>query len=203
MKKKQSIKNNVMDLQGHSEDEYRRKLKSIITKKDYTSPNFWKKSLKERLFKSVALIVRMELNNGNYRTFLQVIERDQSFKYNKRRYVFDSEKRYFDLDLQMYCINYHEALSVPIRQHIPVTKIKDTMKDMESEIYNALDPLTLENLMESKIAEGMMKGQAIDDYLRKYGTLILFILVAVVTHLLLFMWKSGMFDQIGGTLGLG
>lgn len=187
----------------HTDIEYRKKIESLILNKDYTSPIFWKKALKDRFFRSVSIVVNMELNSGVHKTFLQILDRDGSFKFQKKRYLYDTECRYWNQDLQMYCIDYHEEFTIPIKRIIHVDNIKKNIRDSYPEISQAVNPMTIDNFTKSKIAEGIMKGQEISEYLRKYGLLITFILIIVLSHFLIWAYRTGMFSQITGAVGLG
>ena len=188
--------------ESHGSIEYRRKLQSLITKKDYMNPTFWKKMLKERFFSNVAIIVNMELSTGNHHSFLQVIDSDRSFKFNKKTYIYDPEFRYYNNDLKFYCIDYHENIALPIKRNIPSHSIEKQFHIDNIEVEYSLNPLVLHNFINSKIAEGIMKGQEISEYLRKYGILIMIILVTVIAHFLLWGYRTGMFDKIMNSVGL-
>ena len=188
--------------ESHGASEYRKKLQSLITKKDYTSIKFWKKALKERFFSNVAIIVNMELSTGNHHSFLQVINNDRTFKFNKKTYTYDPEFRYYNIDLGFYCIDYRENIALPIQRCIPSHLIEQEFHNIKAEVEYSLNPLVLHNFINSKIAEGIMKGQEISEYLRKYGILITIILVTVLVHFILWGYRTGMFDKIMSSVGL-
>jgi F0F1-type ATP synthase assembly protein I len=68
--------------------------------------------------------------------------------------------------------------------------------DRVSEVEYASNPATLEQFIVSKIAEGIMKGAALDEWMRQIRIMLIITMIGVIIHLLIFMQKSGMLSQI-------
>lgn len=161
-----------------------------------------KDKIKDRLFPAKTVLISMELNNGFHKLFL-VRENEGGFTYNKNKYIFDDDKKYYNLDSRIYCYDFHESCALPFLRKFPLNKVKSVIESSGiSEIEYAINPSTLDRFMTSKIAEGIMKGQAIDEALRKYFVFLIIILVVAVIHFLLWAQKAGVFQQIGGSVGL-
>jgi len=142
------------------------------------------------------LMINMELTSGQIRTFL-VTEKKDGFKYKQGKYLFDPELKYYNIDFGYWAYDFHEKISLPIKKHFPVNTIKTTLETSTiTEVEYAINPQTLERFETSKIAEGIMKGQQLDDFMKK--VLVLLIIIAVITliHALMFFQKSGVFAQI-------
>jgi len=150
----------------------------------------------EKYFPAKCILINMELVNGFHRTFL-VVEKDGGFKFRGKKYVFDDDSKYYNMDAKMYVFDYHEGIVLPIKRKIPVSAIKKTIESTdEIDIEYAINPSTLQRFMTAKIAEGVMKGTMLDDFLRKLQMFIIVIMVAVVVHLALFLYASGILENI-------
>jgi len=111
--------------------------------------------------------------------------------------LFDNEAKYYIIDSKLWCYDYHENFTLPIKRKIPLTHIKKSLEHSNiSEVEYATNPSTLERFTISKIAEGIMKGQAIDEFMKQIRLLLIIAMVTAVIHLALFMFKSGMLQSI-------
>ena len=160
------------------------------------SVNYWKEHFKEKYFASKIVLINMELVNGFHRSFI-VIEKEGGFTFRDKKYVFDDDSKYYNMDAKLYCFDFHENLVLPIKRKIPVTAIKKTIESTDGiDIEYAINPSTLQRFMTAKIAEGVMKGTMLDEFLRKLQMFIIVIMIAVLAHLALFVYGSGMLNNI-------
>ena len=156
----------------------------------------WKIWFKEKYFPAKIVMINMELINGFHRSFI-VIEKDNGFVFRDKKYVFDDDSKYYNMDAKLYVFDFHENIVLPIKRKIPVTAIKKTIESTEDiDIEYAINPSTLQRFMTAKIAEGVMKGTMLDEFLRKLQMFILVIMIAVLVHLALFIYGSGMLENI-------
>lgn len=140
--------------------------------------------------------VNMELSNGNFRSFL-VKEKEKGFLFKGGKYIFDNEMKYYSVDDEMYCFDFHEEIATPIRRKIPVSDIKKSLNASKlSEVEFAINPQTLEQFVTAKIAEGIMKGQELDAWMSQMRIVVFAILIISIIHLLIFAKKSGMLDSV-------
>jgi len=138
----------------------------------------------------------MELTNGMHRTFL-VVEKERSFKYKKGVYLLDDDSKYFNIDAKLWQYDFHENYCLPIKRIIPITDIKKVLESANiTEVEYASNPMTLERFIVARVAEGIMKGQQLDEFMRQLRLMAVIIMVTVIVHLLLFAWKSGMLQAI-------
>ena len=157
---------------------------------------YWKEFFKEKYFASKIVLINMELINGFHRSFV-VIEKDSGFVFRSKKYVFDDDSKYYNMDAKLYTFDFHENIALPIKRKIPVTSIKKTIESTDDiDIEYAINPSTLQRFMTAKIAEGVMKGTMLDEFLRKLQMFIIVIMVAVLVHLSLFIYGSGMLNDI-------
>ena len=157
---------------------------------------YWKEHFKEKYFSAKIVLINMELVNGFHRSFI-VIENDGGFKFRDKKYVFDDDSKYYNMDAKLYTFDFHESIALPIKRKIPVSAIKKTIESTDDiDIEYAINPSTLQRFMTAKIAEGVMKGTMLDEFLRKLQMFIIVIMVAVLVHLSLFIYGSGMLNNI-------
>jgi hypothetical protein len=155
----------------------------------------WKR-IKLRFFPHKSILVNMELINGFHNSFV-VFEKDGGFTYKGRNYIFDDDLKYYHLGAQLWALDYHENFSIPLKRKIPLTKIQKTLESTDiTEVEYMTNPATLERFTISKIAEGVMKGQKIDEFFRQLRLLLIITMVASIIHLLLFAQKSGILSQV-------
>lgn len=169
---------------------------AVRTKKSKFSIKYWKAHFLERLHPETTALINMELLNGFHRLFI-VKEEEEGFRYRNKKYLFDNEAKYYIIDSKLWCYDYHENFVLPVKRKIPLTAIKKSLEHSNiSEVEYATNPSTLERFTISKIAEGIMKGQAIDEFMKQIRLILIIAMVTSVIHLALFMFKSGMLQSI-------
>lgn len=142
------------------------------------------------------MIANIEMNNGFHKTIL-IVAKGDGFKYNGKKYLFDNDMKYYNFSLGYWCYDYHEDITLPIIRKTPVNEIKNVIENSNiSEVEYALNPSTIERFETSKIAEGIMKGQKLDEFMTKVIVLLFIVVVSTVFHLILYMYKSGVFNSI-------
>lgn len=161
--------------------------------------------IKEKYRPDKTVIVNIELTNGMFKSFI-VVESDRGFKYKGGYYLFDEELKYYILDAKMFAYDYHEEYVLPVKRKIPMADIKKALNSKELKgtkldtIEYASNPLTLERFIQSKVIEGIMRGQQLDEILRQIRLILIIVGTIAIIHFLLYAQKSGVFDQIRGSL---
>jgi hypothetical protein len=159
----------------------------------------WWRRRKALKNKSTTMLIRMELNNGRHREFTVQEDADMSasFRFNKKRYVLDLESKYYVVDSNLWAYDFHESFTLPIKRKIPVDDIKKHMEALGSyEIENAVNPSTLERLITSEIAQGIMRGAQLGSLFRLLIILVIITLIASIVSVLLGIYSSGVIDQL-------
>lgn len=193
MKKKKQIK--VKETEIILKDTVTKKF-SILKGKSKLSWDFWKTWYVDKYMAGKAVIINMELINGLHRTFI-VTEKDAGFVFRSKKYIFDDDSKYYNIDIKLYVFDYHENMALPIKRIIPMSDIKKTIESSGvTDIEYAINPSTLQRFMTAKIAEGVMKGTQLDEFLRKLNMFVIIILVIALVHLALFLQASGLLKQI-------
>lgn len=192
----------------------------LRTNKSKMSLRYWRDILREKMRPEKTILVNMELLNGFHRLFL-VTENDEGFKYRGNKYLFDNEAKYYLIDSKLWCYDYHEKFTLPvkrniiidpkkrktleikeeyglpIRRRIPLTTIKTSLEQSGmTEVEYATNPSTLERFTISKIAEGIMKGQALDEVFKFLKMMLILAVVGIYIHLVLYLFKSGALQAV-------
>lgn len=171
---------------------------SLVEKphKAYNPIKTLKEKLLKRFSKETTILINMELVNGMHKQFL-VQEKAGQFKFNKGIYLIDNDSKYYNVNAEMFALDYHERFTLPIKRVIPISSIKKVLSSANvGEVEYSSNPHVLEQFVTSKIAEGIMKGQAIDEMLKKIWVFTMIIGALVLGHLVLFMFKSGIFESV-------
>tara|TARA_Y100000310_G_scaffold345798_1_gene470097 strand:- start:6330 stop:7136 length:807 start_codon:yes stop_codon:yes gene_type:complete len=178
---------------------------NITKSKSILSFSRWKGWFFDKYFTGSIILINMELKNGFHRLFT-VREKEEGFVFKDQKYIFDDEMKYYNIDAGsgMYAYDYHEALALPLRRKVPITDIKKTIESSSvTDIEYAINPSTLQRFMTAKIAEGVMKGTQLDEFMRKLQMFLIVTMIVVIIHFLLFVYGSGMLQdfKIPGVLG--
>ncbi len=186
------VKNKEKEFQDEKE------LKSFILKKAHskTSIKFWREWFLEKYYPTDIILIQMETSTG-FRRLFTIKKSDDGFKYKGGNYLFVDSQKIYNADAKLYQLDYHQDCSLPISTKIPVDKIKQTLESLkELDVSHSVNPSVLHRFIKSKIAEGILKGTQLDEFMRKLNTFIIVIMVAVLVHLVLFLYASGILKNI-------
>lgn len=169
---------------------------SPIKKKSKFGWTYWREFYLDKYHADSISLINMELMNGFHRFFV-VKEKEEGFIFRGKKYLFDDEHKYYNIDAKLYMFDYHEAIALPIKRKIPVTAIKKTLESTEEiDIEYAINPSTLQRFMTAKIAEGVMKGTQLDEFFKKLQMILIVTMIAVLVHLVLFVYASGILKNV-------
>lgn len=152
--------------------------------------------LLDKKFPEKTLLINMELRNGMHRTFMICTQKNH-FKFMGGTYLIDTNLKYYLIDSKIWCLDYHQDMTLPIKRQIPTSEIQKAIEASGiCEVESATNPSILEQFIKSKVAEGVMKGQAIDEFLKAIRLMLIITCVAVLIHLALFVFKTGMLQGV-------
>lgn len=205
-KRWQTYRQDVVKLRAEQEKKKAEQMELLRRKEqstfDFTSPRDifsirqWLDYYKYKSKMSKAMLIHMELTNGDHSHFIAYPEKEQ-FEHEGKLYIIDSSAKYYDHTAKMYCMDYHEDLTLPIIRRIPLERIRESLRSTGiTDIENAANPSSLKQFIESEIIQKVMKGQEFEDMMKTIKTMIIIIMVAVIIHLLLFIFKSGILQSI-------
>jgi hypothetical protein len=144
------------------------------------------------------LLINMELQNGDHVTFLAFPTKG-SFKYKDGEYIIDESFKYYNITAKCYALDYHENYTLPIKRTFPSIEIKKQVANSSiKDIHLATNPVLIRAFIESNIAEGVMKGQMVDLFLRAIKMWIIVGVIVTCTHFLVYLYASGIIDKIRG-----
>jgi len=167
---------------------------AILKKKSFLSPQFWKQKQAKMNYKN-ALIINMELRNGNHRIF-HVKTNDKGFDYDGGHYLLDEQCKYYNIDLKDYMLDYHQDFALPIKRRMPINAVNKQFKNLENEIELTTNPSILKIFVTSQIAEAIMKGAEIDEFFKKIYLFLIVNTVMVAIILFIVVKGSGMLDKV-------
>jgi hypothetical protein len=112
---------------------------------------------------TIAVNIEMELNNGYHRSFLVTDDNQDGFLFLGRKYIFDKDAIYYNIDKKIFCYDYHEDFPLPIKRKIPIDKIKGAIYEGKAgtnltQIEYATNPRTLHKWLTSNLIEAMLSG---------------------------------------------
>ncbi len=166
-----------------------------LKRKSKFSFAFWREWYLDKYNSDKICLINMELNNGFHRTFL-IKEKEEGFTFKGKKYLFDDESKYYNIDAKLYAFDYHEGLVLPVKRKIPLTTIRKTIEAQGLDVEYAINPSTLQRFMTAKIAEGVMKGTQMDEFFRKMQMFLIVTMIGVLVHLALFLYGSGILQNI-------
>lgn len=166
-------------------------------------PKLTKGRIKNLFFFSPQYLINMQMRNGMHRQFF-VATRSNEFRFLGGAYVIDTEHRYYNVDAKSYAFDYHQDFTLPIMRNIKPNELKESLTKGEEgedgeegyEVENAVNPYTLKEFLESKIAEGVMRGQNIDEYLRKMFMMVMISMFGIFLLVVISVTQSGVLDGL-------
>jgi hypothetical protein len=142
------------------------------------------------------IIINMELINGEYQTFF--VKADyKGFKFRGKRYIIDTTFKYYSQTFKNYMIDFHEEFCLPIKREIYINDLRGQLIEQDVEVANMLNPHILEQFTKSSLAEGILRGNSLNEMLQKAIMWIMISAISSIAMILLYMYKSGMFKSVG------
>jgi hypothetical protein len=152
--------------------------------------------IKDKFRPECTFLIRMELRTGDHTEF-KINVKEPFYKHLGGTYLIDESLKYYVLSSKCYALDYHQDCCLPIKRAINVKQINEAMKLSSSiECGSSTNPSTLDQFVESKIAEGVMKAQAVDEFLKTLKIMVIIVLIVSLIHFLLFIKASGILKNI-------
>jgi hypothetical protein len=157
-----------------------------------------------------AILINMELNIGDHISFI-AYEQDGGFVYKKKRYLFDYQTMYYNMSHKLWCYDYHENFCLPIKRQVPTRELRgeiaenagDDMTEGYAQVEYLTNPKTLYEYSIAKLAEGILRGAALEQWLKRiFFISIIAALAGVIAIIVLFVKFRGIEKILsGGNLG--
>ena len=142
------------------------------------------------------LLINMELRGGDHIYFFVDIRNKDSFIYQNSIYYVDEALKYWVSSAKTYCLDYHQDLIFPVRRRINPKIIKEATKSYvkainEEDIIHAYNPMTFKTFKDKEVMEGLMRGQALNDFLKKLGAGLIAVVAVSILHFIIYLAQSG------------
>ena len=180
-----------------TEDKPKEEVKSIVKehsklkKKGFTDVKGLIKEKKDAFYPERTMLVNMELRNG-FHTTLIIFLKKPYFTFANGNYIIDDDFKYYDVSSKLWCLDYHQDISFPIKRHIDVNKINKLMRNKGvSDVDNAINPMTLKQLIESDVVQKVMKGAELDEVFKFLKLMIILTFIGVCIIIVILIKSTG------------
>ena len=127
--------------------------------------------------KETTLLINMELDNGKHISFIRKIE-DNRFGIFGGNYIVDIKMCYYSLSAGMYCLDYHQSFSLPIKRSWDVDGIKTAIESSGIiDCPSATNPSNITRFLNSNIIEQIFQGASLGKML------MIIIIIGIITIL--------------------
>jgi len=168
-----------------------------LKKFDKLSLEYYKNLWNNMFNSSRCFIINMLLLNGMRRTYLVKITNEGTFKINNKEYVIDESLKYYDVAIGLYCLDYHESVSLPYKNKIKINDIMDGMEKAKiSDVETAINPSTLRRFITSQVIEKVLKGAEMDDVFKFIKIFLILIFIGVAGCLIILIQTSGILKNL-------
>lgn len=168
--------------------------------------------IKRNAKKDSVLIVIMHHRNGTRSTRVFFLEDTGVFIYKKFAYIVDDTAKKFDVTYHEYVIEYFEGISLPIKLILDYEKLEQQAIETEAhfnnddefvgsvglDVVSALNPHSLYTWIKSSVIQKVLKGELIDEMLKKVMFFLIITFAGVAIILVLNLYTSGLLSQIPG-----
>lgn len=163
---------------------------------NYLKRASWWQKIFYRFKKAKTILVNMELQNGYHTSFIAFVK-ENGFKFRGKKYVIDPSLYYEHLPTGLFGLDYHEDFALPIKRKFDVNAIQNALKESKiTDIELATNPSVLEQFINSKIQDMILRGGQLDAFMRQIRLFVVITGLVCIAHLFLFMYKTGMFQNV-------
>lgn len=169
--------------------------KDILT--ETTALSKWE-SFKYRFTKSTTFFIVMRLRNGS-RTQFTINTTNPYFDYDGGTYIIDEECKFLMSSSNMYALEYHQDISLPIRIHVDVKNIVSASKNVPAavEVEKFMNPFSLRQYVVSKFIQDAVKGAGkLTEEINMIKLIIIVNLILSVLIMIVMLKSTKMLDNI-------
>jgi len=138
------------------------------------------------------LLITMDLDTGRTSRFY-IVNKGKVWHYSNEAYVVDEHALYYDATYNVWCLDYHEHISIPIKRPTKKDLIKRLPKDITSPPQ--IDAESLNQLSLSTVIEKVVQGSS-DDAIKKLQMFMWIIIILVVLMFVMMLKLSGGFGGL-------
>ena len=145
-------------------------------------------------------LIRMRLRNQDMIDFY-IFPKTGIFKFKSGAYLIDHSLSRFNNSAGCYELSYNEDFVLPIDMKYDVKELIEAISfGGISDMKAACNPQVLEQSQRSKVVQNMMSGAGLPEMLKRLLILVIAVLIVLVLYVALWMYKSGMFEQVGNII---
>ena len=124
------------------------------------------------------LQINMFLDNGEHVTF-EVVIQNQSFDFKGQSYIVDLSLVYYSLTSKMYCLDYQQSSTIPYRNRLDISKLKQALDDGAVQSKTALNPRLLKRWTDTSLVDKVFSGAELTKKIDMI-TIMIYIVIGVV-----------------------
>jgi len=147
---------------------------------------FKQKRNKQRIF-----LILMQTRNGKYDLFT-ITSRNQTFKYENGFYYIDPDMIRENLFTKMNMLFYHQDCAIPFKINFNIGELREELKETNSDVEKAINPLTLKSFINAQVIEKVLKGAELSKEISMIKMIVIINTIAIVGLGLLIAKMGGM-----------
>ena len=180
------------------------KKKAIFSsfKRSWLDFRYWKSKWTKFNSPSSQIFIMMEQRSGKWDMFFEK-DTSESFTYKGGEYVIDNDSMFYVAPLGMFALKYHQDLSIPVSQKIPVKTIEKAINASGTlDIENATNPSVVKTFIISDVIKDVIQSSGIHTYLKAMKLLVIITVIITTLHFLTYLMKSGIMKELAGVFGV-
>lgn len=113
-----------------------------------------------------------------------------------------SNFKYYNNAFKLWCLDYHESISLPIQRRIPIKDIKNALAATGGHnVVSATNPSTLRQFLMSDVIQSAIQAADISSFFKQVRLIVIITGLLVLIHLLLFLHNNGYLNKLPGIGG--
>jgi len=155
-----------------------------------------KQKVKDRMNPERTFLVNFELRNGDHTQFFLNTAQDH-FDYLGGQYIIDETLKYYNISASHYCLDYKQGFCLPLKRTWNTKAIQETIESSGLiQCGASTNPSSLDQFIKSKIAEGIMKAQEIDEFFKSIKFIVIVTCFASIISCLILVQQSGLLNNM-------
>lgn len=126
-----------------------------------------KRKLNKKLKKKPdsTFLIRMKYNNGTLKNFM-LSTTDMMFKHGSKWYFLYYEESWFNINHQVYELEYQENFALPINREVCIKFDKEGKTSNEDEVFANVTPSNIKDTVEMEYVRALVSGEELSKYLK-------------------------------------
>lgn len=169
---------------------------------EYQDVSIWSNPVKWWQYRKIVqdirnrLLINMELSNGEHDHFFVNADNEHFVLINSKKtpcaYIIDHKLKYYDVSAKTYCLDYHENFALPFKRRLPIDKFRTMLETESSDVAYATNPINLKRFMQSDIITKIMRGDDIEEVIKKLSLYMFIIMGGIALIILYLLYRFGL-----------